>query len=182
VLGAAPGARLLLKHRGASEEASRARIEHELTSRGAPPGSVELVGHIRPVDEHLAQYHRADLALDTFPYHGTTTTCEAAWMGVPTLTLAGDRHAARVGASLNAALGLPEFVARSHAEYVSKGAAFAADPSGLRALRPGLRARMRASPLMDGPAHGAAFAGALRALWRDACARASAPAPGTIHP
>ncbi|MEZ6242665.1 MAG: tetratricopeptide repeat protein [Phycisphaerales bacterium] len=172
VLAASPGARLLLKHRGASEEATRARLGHELTTRGAPPNSVELVGHIKPMDEHLAQYHRADLALDTYPYHGTTTTCEGAWMGVPTLTLRGDRHAARVGASLNGTLGLPEFVAQSLDEFVAKAAAHAADPSGVRALRLQMRERMRLSPLMDAPAHGAAFADALRALWHDACARA----------
>ncbi len=171
-LAAAPGSSLLLKHPGAGEEATRTHIEQELTTRGAAPNSFELVGHVKGVAEHLAHYHRADLALDTFPYHGTTTTCEAAWMGVPTLTLVGERHASRVGASINAALGLDDLVADTPEAFVETAARLAADPGDLRARRVGLRESMRSSPLMDRAAHAAAFASALRAIWRDACAKA----------
>ncbi len=170
---AAPGSRLLLKHRGAGEPASRAHIEGELLARGIESSRVELVGHIRPVDEHLAQYHRADLALDTFPYHGTTTTCEAAWMGVPTLTLVGDRHAARVGASINTALGLDDLITATPDAFSQRAAALASDAVGVRTRRLELRERMRASSLMDPADHAAAFAGAIRDVWRRVCAGAS---------
>ena len=174
VLRQCPGARLLLKHRGASEPATRARIDDEFNARAVDPERVELVGHIKPLDEHLAQYHRADLALDTFPYCGTTTTCEAAWMGVPTLTLVGDRHSARVGASINTALGLDDLIARDPDTYVALASALAHDPAPLRARRLTLRDTMRASPLCDAPGLAQAFTAALRALW-DERAAASRP-------
>ena len=67
---------------------------------------------------HLELYNRIDIGLDTFPYHGTTTTCEALWMGVPVVTLAGQRHAARVGVSLLTNLGLGELIADTPEQYL----------------------------------------------------------------
>lgn len=162
-----PGTRLLLKHRGADEPASRDRVGHEFRSRGVEPDRVELVGHIKPIDQHLGQYHRADVALDTFPYHGATTTCEAAWMGVPTLTLLGDRHSARVGASLNRALGLEALIAHDPDEFVRIATRCAQDPAPLRAERLTLRDTMRASPLCDAKDLARAFTDAIRTLWSE---------------
>ncbi len=165
--------RMLIKHRGAGEEASRARMESEFQRRGVSPDRIELIGHIKPIDEHLAQYHRADLALDTFPYCGTTTTCESAWMGVPTLTLVGDRHSARVGASINRALGLDAFSADTPERFVEIARACAEDPSPVRSARLTLRDRMRRSPLCDAQDHARAFTGMLRSLWSERGGRAS---------
>lgn len=167
VLRARPETRLLLKHRGADEPASRARIDALFRERDIDPARVELIGHLKPIDEHLGSYHRADLALDTFPYAGTTTTCEAAWMGVPTLTLAGDRHSARVGASINHALGLDELTADTPERFVEIACEHAADPARLRSARLARREQMRCSPLCDAPDHARAFAAALRSLWRE---------------
>ena len=142
----------------------------------------EMAGHVADLADHLSSYGRVDIALDTFPYHGTTTTCEALWMGVPVVTLAGKTHASRVGVSLLTNVGLPELIASDAAEYVAIAAAFAGDPSRLAALRTSLRARMAASPLMDGPRFARNVESAFRTIWGDWCAkqgRASAEAgPG----
>jgi predicted O-linked N-acetylglucosamine transferase (SPINDLY family) len=114
------------------------------------------------------------VALDTTPYNGTTTTCEALWMGVPVVTLAGDRHAARVGASVLAAAGLPGLVARDADSYVRIAAGLAGDRARLETLRTGLRPTLRSSALMDEAAYGARFHGALREAWSNWCGRARA--------
>src|SRR5262245_63142495 len=99
--------------------------------------------------DHLALYHRVDIALDPFPFNGTTTTCEALWMGVPVITLRGDRHAGRVGASLLTQIGLTDLIANSIEEYVEIALALAGNSGRLDDLRRTLRPRMKASPMCD---------------------------------
>jgi predicted O-linked N-acetylglucosamine transferase (SPINDLY family) len=132
---------------------------------GIPRDRIDTIPFTASVAEHLALYRRVHVALDTTPYNGTTTTCEALWMGVPVVTIAGDRHAARVGASLLSAAGLSELVAHDATGFVRISGELARDRSGLAALRSGLRERMRASVLMDQAAYGARFFGALRQEW-----------------
>ncbi len=102
--------------------------------------------------DHLALYGQIDIALDTFPYNGTTTTCEAMWMGVPTMVLAGNRHAGRVGVSLLHAADMSDWIADSPDEYVRKSTAFASDRAGLAELRANLREKLRTSILLDATA------------------------------
>jgi len=99
--------------------------------------------------DHMAYYGEVDLALDPFPYNGTTTTFEALWMGVPTLTLKGNVHASRVGASIMARVGLHDYVAETVEGYleVAKSKSLALDE--LRMLRQNLRQQMMSSPLCD---------------------------------
>jgi predicted O-linked N-acetylglucosamine transferase (SPINDLY family) len=118
---------------------------------------------------HLSTYGDIDIALDPFPYNGTTTTCEAMWMGVPVVTLIGDRHTGRVGFDLLTRVGLPDLAAPTTAAYVATATALALDLPRLRQLRVGLRERMRASPLCDAPGFARAFERVLRAMWQDRC-------------
>jgi predicted O-linked N-acetylglucosamine transferase (SPINDLY family) len=94
-------------------------------------------------------YAQIDIALDTYPYHGTTTTCEALWMGVPVVTLIGKTHASRVGLSLLAAIGCPELAAEAASEYIHIAVELAGDHSRLRYYRENLRSMMATSPLMQ---------------------------------
>jgi predicted O-linked N-acetylglucosamine transferase (SPINDLY family) len=108
-----------------------------------------------------------DLALDTFPYHGTTTTCEAMWMGVPVVSLAGRTHASRVGVSLLTNAGLAEFIAQSTEEYVRIACEKARDLARLAKLRGALRGMMRESVLLDGKQFARDVEAAYRRVWRE---------------
>jgi predicted O-linked N-acetylglucosamine transferase (SPINDLY family) len=171
ILARAPTARLLLKSRALADATTCERVQQAFSRHGVDPARVELVGWVRNPAEHLLLYGKVDLALDPFPYNGTTTTCEAMWMGVPALTLAGGRHASRVGVSLLKQVGLSDFVAADVEEYVARAAGFAADPAPLVEVRAGLRARMATSPLCDGPAFARDVENAYRAMWRGWCSR-----------
>jgi predicted O-linked N-acetylglucosamine transferase (SPINDLY family) len=149
ILAALPEARLFLKTGALSDPKVRERLLEHFAAFGIPTGRIELAPWTKDIGEHLAQYHRVDLALDTFPYHGTTTTCEALWMGTPVLTLAGSTHASRVGVSLLTAVGLDELIAEDDDAYVARACALARDRAQLSALRTGLREKMAASPLLD---------------------------------
>jgi predicted O-linked N-acetylglucosamine transferase (SPINDLY family) len=173
LLAAVPGGQLVLKGAGLTEPETQASIAPRLAAAGIAPARIRFLEHTKTNAEHLACYAQVDVALDTFPYHGTTTTCEALWMGVPVVSLAGDRHASRVGASLLRAIGHPEWVAADWEDYATKAAALAAEPAKLAAIRAGLRDELRRSPLLDHAGQAARFSAALRAMWREACAAAS---------
>ena len=117
------------------------------------------------VAEHLDLYRRIDIGLDTFPYNGTTTTCEALWMGVPVIVLEGDRHLARVGGSVLQHAGLERFIARDSNEYISIVADLAQDLERLAVLRAGLRNRLEQSPLCDATAFARDVESAYRDFW-----------------
>jgi predicted O-linked N-acetylglucosamine transferase (SPINDLY family) len=170
-----PTARLLLKGKPFIEAATRTICLDRLAERGVAADRIELVAWL-PERAHLALYDGIDIALDPFPYNGTTTTCEALWMGVPVVTLRGDRHAGRVGASLLAQVGLSDLIADSVEAYVATAAALAGDPLRLSELRHSLRPRMAASPLCDAPAFARKVEAAYRTMWQRWC-EAPDPAP-----
>jgi predicted O-linked N-acetylglucosamine transferase (SPINDLY family) len=169
-MAAVPESRLLLKSRSLGHAESRMRLLERLAAGGIAGDRVETVAYTASVAEHLDLYARVHVALDAFPYAGATTTCEALWMGVPVVTLAGDRHAARVGASLLAAAGLPELVANTPERFAGITARLAHDRDRLAGFRTQARERLRASPLLDAAAYAARFHAALRSCWRDRCA------------
>lgn len=171
ILRRAPGSRLLLKSRALNCQEPADRVLHAFAERGVDAGRIELIGWQADPGDHLRLYGRIDLALDPFPYNGTTTTCEALWMGVPVLTVRGDRHAARVGGSLLAQVGLDSFVTESRGDYIARAAALAAAPAELAAIRENLRARMAGSPLCDAAAFARDIEAAYRTMWRDWCAK-----------
>jgi len=169
LLSAVPDARLLLKGKALTDRATRALYQSRLIERGVPAERLQLIPALPNPISHLAAYELVDVALDPFPYNGTTTTCEALWMGVPVVTLRGDRHAGRVGASLLTQIGVTDLIAGSVDEYTAIAAALARDPARLAALRQSLRARMKASPLCDSRAFARKMEAAYRTMWRRWC-------------
>jgi len=149
ILAGLPQARLLMKAHALGEEGARRAVYGQFAANGIDAGRVELLGPEDSQGGHLGRYREVDIALDTFPYNGTTTTCEALWMGVPVISRAGTTHASRVGASILARAGLPELVAATPEEYAHSALALAADAPRLAALRGSMRKRLRSSPLLD---------------------------------
>ncbi len=167
-----PGSQLLLKSAAAGEDSARQRLIGQFAEHGIPGQRIEMLGRIGRLRGHLELYHRVDVALDTYPYHGTTTACEATWMGVPVVSLAGRAHASRVGVSLLSNVGLPELIAQTPEQYVQIAADLAKDLPRLAELRRTLRGRMQASPLMDAPRFARNVEAAYRQMWRSWCAEA----------
>jgi protein O-GlcNAc transferase len=147
VLGEVPGAKLKLKTKPLTEAETRVDVTARFAAAGVAADRLILSGWLPEDSDHLAAYNEIDVALDTFPYNGTTTTCEALWMGVPVVTRAGRTHAARVGASLLASIGHPEWAAEDDDAFVAKAVAFANDREALRAIRTTLRDQVAASRL-----------------------------------
>ena len=169
VLARVPGSRLILKSVNFADAPLRESLGAALSRAGIDPARVELRPPVRERAGHLAAYADIDIALDPFPYHGTTTTCEALWMGVPVITRAGDRHASRVGVSLLHAVGRPEWIAPDDDAFARLAASLAADRDVLARERATLRERVRVSPLCDQPGFARRFGEAVRAAWREYC-------------
>jgi protein O-GlcNAc transferase len=167
LLAEVPSSRLVLKARDFDEPEVRAYMLKRIEAAGVPIDRLELLTRTYGTGEHLAQYGQVDIALDSFPYAGTTTTCEALWMGRPVVSLCGDRHAARVGASLLTAIGHTEWIARDANEYVKIAATLAGSPAVLESASAQLRQDMLNSPLLDHTGQCARFAAALRECWRE---------------
>ncbi len=110
-----------------------------------------------PYDQYLSKYHQFDIALDSYPYSGGTTSCESLWMGVPYITFAGPTPTSRGGASILSTLNLTELIAEDLEDYIHRATVLAADVEHLRQLRAGLRGRMKGSPLMDAQGYTAAL-------------------------
>lgn len=149
ILNAVPSSRLLLKSFSFVSTHGRARVINAFASHGVNKDRINLLGWCPDPKDHLELYAEIDIALDPFPYNGTTTTCEALWMGVPVICLEGERHSARVGATLLTTLGLVDLLAQDKADYVRKAVELAGDSEQLRALREGMRNRMQNSALLD---------------------------------
>jgi predicted O-linked N-acetylglucosamine transferase (SPINDLY family) len=170
ILREVPGSRLVLKNAALGAESTRRRVLAAFEACAVPPERLDLLAPETALGGHLAQYGRVDVALDPFPYNGTTTTCEALWMGVPVVTLEGRAHAGRVGLSLLSAVGLGELVARTPDEYLRIAADLAADRPRLAELRRTLRDRVRTSVLTDAGSMARRLEDAYRRMWRRWCA------------
>lgn len=171
VLRAVPHATLLLKSRTLTDPRTREILNAAFATRGIEPSRIEVAAHAPDYASHLETYNRADIALDTHPYCGTTTTCEALHMGIPVITLAGSSHASRVGASILTAAGCTDFIANSSEEFASIAAGHAAHVTTLDSGARGqekqrLRAKVLASAVCNGPAFANRMDAALRAIWQ----------------
>lgn len=169
ILDRIDGSRLLLKSRQFQDAGTRTRFAGLFAEHGVGADRLAMLPQLPDMGAALAAYGDIDIALDPFPYNGTTTTCEALWMGVPVVTLVGDRHAARVGYSLLQSVGVPELAAGGEETYVELAAGLAADRARLAAYRQSLRQRVAASPLCDPLRFARAMEAAFREMWTDAC-------------
>ena len=165
VLQAVPRSRLLLQApRGPARDQVLARLNRE----GIAAARVEFADK-RPRPEYLKLYHRIDLGLDPLPYNGHTTSLDAFWMGVPTLTLLGKTVVGRAGWSQLCNLGLKELAAETPEQFVAIAARLAGDLPRLQELRRTLRQRMSQSPLMDAGLFATHMEQAYRGMWRRWC-------------
>ncbi len=177
---AAPGSRDEAVPQGPrpGDAPTAARRRGPVVGQGPAGERRDLNGTELSTAEHLGLYRKVDIALDTFPYNGTTTTCEALWMGVPVVTLAGEAHVSRVGASLLTHLGMTESIAHSPADYIARCRRLAQSLPLLSWLRQELRERMRASPICDAPRFTRHLEDAYRWMW----AQQGDPAPAAGAP
>jgi predicted O-linked N-acetylglucosamine transferase (SPINDLY family) len=166
VLREVPDARLVLL---IPQGEARHRVRDQLEKHGVDRGRLDLIDRM-PRAQYLAQYSRIDIALDTFPYNGHTTSLDAWWMGAPVVTLVGKTVVGRAGLSQAMNLGLPELVAHSPDEFVAIAAGLSRDRVRLSDLRAGLRARMEGSPLMDAARFARNMEAEYRNAWRRWCA------------
>ncbi len=169
ILREVPDARLLFKHDLSGDPRVQERLRRAFARAGGQVDRLLFLERAPDLESHLACYGEVDIALDPWPYNGTTTTCEALWMGVPVVTMAGDRHASRVGASLLTHMGFAAGIAADADDYVGIAVSLGRNADLLEGLRGFFRIETAASPLCDGPGHAAAFGAALRDLWREWC-------------
>jgi predicted O-linked N-acetylglucosamine transferase (SPINDLY family) len=169
ILQSVPTAHLFIKGKALRDPLSHEQFRQKLIAHGIDITRTELQGWTTSSEDHMELYGHVDIALDTFPYNGTTTTCEALWMGVPVVTLTGETHAGRVGTSLLSAVGLNELVAGTETAYIELATRLAGDPQQLAHRRADLRDRMASSPLCDGPRFAREVEDAYRAMWRRWC-------------
>ena len=167
ILKRVPDSRLILKSAQMGDEETRRRYLNTFVQFGIDAGRIELLARIDAADGHLRAYDRIDIGLDPFPYNGTTTTCEALWMGVPVVTVTGNTHVSRVGASLLTHCGLSGLIASDEAGYIATAVDLAGDADRLAELRRTMRDRLNAAPLTDYRGFARGVEAAYRAMWRD---------------
>ncbi len=143
-----------------------------LADMGLPPDRLDLLDKTRSRREYLERFGRIDVALDTFPFNGITTTCDGLWMGVPAVSLAGHTSVSRAGRSILRASGLSDLAADTPEQFVNAAAGLARDVQRLRDLRMTMRQRLRASPLMDHAGFTRRLEEAYRRMWGAWCATA----------
>lgn len=166
LLHSIPGSRLYLKTMQLGDVMLQEHVRARYAVHGIVQEQLILQGPITGKDGHLACYAEVDIGLDPFPYNGVTTTMEALWMGVPVLTLAGERFLARQGAGILTNVGLADWVAESPDALIGKALAWSSKLDELALLRSSLRARLLSSALLDAPGFALRFFDALQGMWQ----------------
>jgi predicted O-linked N-acetylglucosamine transferase (SPINDLY family) len=169
ILKALPSSRLVIKSVSLGDGQTRADLVNLFVQAGVKPERIIPHGFSKAVADHFGLYNSIDIGLDTFPYNGTTTTCEALWMGVPVITLEGGSHHSRVGRSILHHAGLARFVAASPIDYVDKAVHLARGRELLVSLRAGMRTMLKGSPLLDVRGFTSALESEYRKIWRRWC-------------
>ncbi len=165
IMSSVPESRFFLKCKPFCDEGVRENLIRKFAQMGIAEDRLQLVGHSSSVKEHLEWYGKVDIALDPFPYNGTTTTCEALWMGVPVVSRVGNRHASRVGLSILRNVGLAGLAAGSNEQYTALAAYLAGDVNRLSKLRFSLREAVANSSLCDAYAFTSTLENAYRQMW-----------------
>jgi predicted O-linked N-acetylglucosamine transferase (SPINDLY family) len=147
ILNALPTSRLRVKAIQFDVPEARQRVQNKLQEVGVAPNRIDFIGFVPGQRQHLSFYNSIDIALDTTPYNGTTTTCDALLMGVPVIALRGNSHLSRVTFSLLERIGLGELAACERAGYINAAVALAAQSERLSSLRSCLRSMVLQSPL-----------------------------------
>jgi predicted O-linked N-acetylglucosamine transferase (SPINDLY family) len=160
----------VIKNNSLHDTATRQRFRELFSAEGIAGDRIELLASVASLHDHLAHYAKLDIALDTFPYNGTTTTCEALWMSVPVITRKTATSAGRVGASLLSQVELTELISENDDDYFERAVTLAADTDRLSGLRRNLRSMVQASPLCDSRAFAAKIETALQRAWFNYCA------------
>jgi predicted O-linked N-acetylglucosamine transferase (SPINDLY family) len=168
VLSAIPNSKLLIKTRYLSDPATRQVFEERLSQLDIKPTQL-ILEEFSSAPTYLKSYHQVDLGLDSYPFNGGTTTCEALWMGVPVVTLVGNRQVSRLGLSILTTIGLTELIAHTKEEYLEICINLARNLKYLQTLRAEMRARMQASPLMDATSFTRHLEDAYRQMWEEWC-------------
>jgi predicted O-linked N-acetylglucosamine transferase (SPINDLY family) len=166
LLSRLPDARLAVL--GVPAGQAQEELLRDLTALGAGAERITLVPYVS-LQDYFGWLGAIDIALDTAPYSGGTTTCDALWMGVPVITAPGTRPCSRSAASILAAVGLTDWIAPGAAEYLQRVVEFTQRPQALAELRASLRQRTRASSLMDEQGFARSFERVYRDLWRRWC-------------
>ena len=173
VLKAIPNSKLALKNKSFRDQATADRVRAAFEAKGVVE-QIEIWPFSASHEAHFDDYNRVDIMLDTFPYAGTTTTCEALWMGVPVISLIGQQHASRVGLSVLTTVGLGDCATDSVEQFVSKAVELAQDSDRRQNLRANLRADMLASPLCNGALMAQKLQEAFREMWKAKCEEVTA--------
>jgi len=173
ILAKHPNSRLLLKSKPFAGESTKKLIFDEFEKRGISSGRIDLLSLFYSNKEHLNTYAMIDISLDTFPYTGTTTTCESLIMGVPVITLKGDRHVHNVSASILTNVGLNEYITNTQEEYIDAALRLASDINKLNEIHLAQRDKMIASNFCNGPKFTNEFTEKLLKVWEDYCVTSS---------
>ncbi len=166
ILERVPGSILFLKTKQLADAAVIAEVIAAFGANGISENRLVLEGR-SPRDEYFAAYHRVDIALDPFPFPGGTTSAEALWMGVPVLTLKGDRFISHQGESIAHNVGMSDWITEDSEDYLAKAQYFASDVQSLARLRSGLREQVLKSPLFDAKRFVKHFESAMWGMWAE---------------
>jgi protein O-GlcNAc transferase len=171
IMAEIPSACLTIKTKGLDNPQIQDKLLQDFQTLGIESHRIKLFGFAINMTSHIVEYNHIDIALDSIPYNGTTTTLEALWMGVPVVGLAGDRHASRVGSSIMNYIGLPELIGQNEKDYVRIAVELATNMTKLKSLRSGMRRRLQNSCLTSARRISSEIEMQYRQIWEKYCSR-----------
>ncbi|MEN8735371.1 MAG: hypothetical protein ABF329_11195, partial [Lentimonas sp.] len=177
VLKSVTSSRLLMKNESFADSEVQSDIRAQFVAHGVSPDRLSFLGRTANPTQHLKLYGHIDVSLDTYPYHGTMTTCESLWMGVPVLTLRGQTHRSRVSVSILSSLGMQEWIAQDEADYLIKAVALTKHVECLAQIRSELRKRLQNSPLYDVPKFSKKMERLYQTVWERSTSEGGASEP-----